>query len=203
LAAVVPSDPGVDGKGRFDIVGVGGLAAVIGGVLTAAASAKHFHGASRPLVPIGVACLAVGVIGLRAAVGSSEPRLRRWGTALALVGVGLGVLGMAGSAAGIVGTQFAHVINTGEHAGLLFIGAGLTTYGVATIRQRTLGPVLSGLPALVGLFGLVGVLALDPALLAILERSVVPVLFGLAWAALGVALLATHSRPMLARRWQL
>jgi hypothetical protein len=182
-----PSKPTVR---RAVLIRLGGLAAILGGALTAASSAIHFHGASRPLVPLGVACLAVGVVGLRAAMWGREVRLRRWGSASALVGIGLGVTGMAGSALGVVGAQpLARAINTGEHLGLVFIGGGMLAWGFAGLRAHALRR-WSAAPVIIGLFALAGLVSFSPRLFAIVEASPVPALFGLSWTLLGVGLLA-------------
>jgi len=55
-----------------------------------------------------------------------------WGAfavALAAIGLILGIAGMAGSALGVVGSgAAARVINSGEHAGLVVIGAGMLAW---------------------------------------------------------------------------
>jgi hypothetical protein len=56
------------------------------------------------------------------------------------VGLLLGLIGMAGSALGVVDPNpVAPVINTGEHAGLLFIGAGMLLWGIVAVRTRAFG----------------------------------------------------------------
>jgi hypothetical protein len=173
---------------------VGAGAAVVGGLLTAASSITPFHGPFRPLVPIGVACLGVGVVGVHAAIGPRETVWRRTGWVLVGLGVGLGVIGMAGSALGIVGTPVARVINTGEHAGLPCIGAGMLAWGWACVRARAMGR-WSVAPLLIGVLGLIGAVTLNRSALAFAERTaVLPALFGASWVGLGIGLLAAARR---------
>jgi hypothetical protein len=175
---------------RRTAIRVGAAASVIGGVLTAASAITHFHGIIRPLVPIGVACLGIGMLGLQAVITPREAALRRFGWSLTGVGISLGVIGMGGSAMGIVGTATARVINTGEHAGLPFIGAGMIAWGYASVRSRALGR-WSAVPLFVGAPALAGIAMLNAAALAYLERTpVLPSVFGASWIALGLALFA-------------
>jgi hypothetical protein len=182
-------------QGRRTTVRVGAVASLLGGLLTAASSMIHFHGIARPLVPLGVACLGVGMFGLQAAIRPRESTLRRYGLVLTVTGVSLGVIGMAGSAIGIVATPAAHLINTGEHAGLPCIGAGMLAWGFASIRARALGR-WSAAPLLVGVLALAGTAALNPTALAFLERTtVLPAAFGASWVTVGLGLLAAARPP--------
>jgi hypothetical protein len=177
------------------MIRVGAAASLIGGLLTAASSMTHFHGIARPLVPIGVALLGVAMFGLQAAIRPREPRLRRYGFVLTAVGVSLGVTGMAGSAIGIIATPAARLINTGEHAGLPFIGAGMIAWGCASVRARALGH-WSAAPLIVGVLALAGTATLNHAALAYLERTaVLPAMFGASWIAVGIGLLAAAQHP--------
>lgn len=187
--------PNPDLRRRRAMLLIGAVASILGGLLTAASSMTPFHGLARPFVPIGVACLGVGIVGLQAAIRPREAMLRRVGWVLTVVGVSLGVIGMAGSAMGVIGTPTARLINTGEHAGLPFIGAGMVAWGCASIRARALGR-WSAAPLLVGVLALAGIATLNPAALAYLERTaVLPVMFGASWVTVGLGLLAAVRHP--------
>ena len=70
------------------------------------------------------------------------------------MGLLLSFISMLGSWLGVLPPNpVASVINMVEHAGLVFIGAGLVTWGVVALRARALGR-LSLVPLLVGLLSL-------------------------------------------------
>lgn len=172
---------------------LGGVCAIIGGALNLASSVVHFGGPTRAAVPVSVLCLLVGVVGLHARLRGREGRWGAIGFALAAVGVTLGIVGMAGSALGVVGSgAAARVINSGEHAGLVFIGAGMLAWGTATLKHRALGR-WSFTPMMIAVSGLAGITFVQPAAFAVIENGFLPVVFGGSWILLGVALLAPVS----------
>jgi hypothetical protein len=83
----------------------------------------------------------------------------------------------------------AQALNTGEHAGLIFIGAGMLLWGVVALRVRALGRGWSVLPLLIGLLSMAGVVFLLPDAFAAVESSVVPQVYAACWILLGFALL--------------
>ncbi len=104
-------------------------------------------------------------------------------------GLGLGLIGMAGSALGVLNPNpLAPIINTGEHAGLVFIAAGMIVWGVLAVRTSVLGR-WSAVPIAIGVLGLSGLTFLWPAAFATLEGGVVPLVFSGSWTVLGYALL--------------
>lgn len=111
---------------RSVVIRAGGVAAMRGGVLWLLISLSHPNGPARAVVPGSVVCLILGVVGLHALLWGREGRLGWLGFVLVAVGLVLGLIGMVGSAVGILSPNpVAPVINTGEHAGLAFIGAGM------------------------------------------------------------------------------
>src|SRR5260370_38222749 len=114
----------------------------------------------------------LGVVGLPARLWRREGRLGWFGFVLVAVGLTLGLIGMIGSAVGILSPNpVAPVINTGEHAGLAFSGAGLLLWGIVTLRVHVLGrwgarPLGIGVLSLRG-----GPFALSPHASASGERS--------------------------------
>src|SRR5262245_32217066 len=106
---------------------------IVGGALLLLSSFVHPSGLARAAVPGSIVCLLVGLVGLHALLWGREGRLGLLGFALVAIGLGLGFIGMAGSALGILQPNpLAPVINTGEHAGLVFIGAGMSLWGIVT-----------------------------------------------------------------------
>ena len=82
----------------------------------------------------------MGVLGLHAVLWKREERLNLIGFLLVIVGLLLSVVDMADSALGILNPNpVAPIINTGEHLGLVFIGAGILFWGIVTLRVKTLG----------------------------------------------------------------
>ena len=180
---------------RSTFVRIAGVAALLGGALFALSFATHPQGLARAIVPGSVAGLIIGILGLHARLLGREGRLGVLGFVLVGIGLGLGLIGMAGSALGILDPNpVAPIINTGEHAGLVFIGAGLLLWGLVTRRERALGR-WSILPLLMGLLSLSGIVFLVPAALEALEQIGLPEVFGLSWMLLGFALLTSQANP--------
>jgi hypothetical protein len=172
------------------LVRAGGVAAMLGGSLYVLSSLTHPSGPLRAAVPGSILCLIVGVMGLHALLGAREGRLGWLGFALVGVGLVLGLIGMGGSAIGIIGPNpVASIINTGEHAGLAFIGAGMLLWGLIALRVRALGR-WSALPFVLGLLSLAGgILVPFPDAFAAVEHSLVPLVFAAVWIPFGYALL--------------
>jgi hypothetical protein len=184
---------------RFMVVRAGGAAALLGGTLLLLSFVAHPHGLARAVVPGSIGCLIVGVVGLHALLWRHEGRLGAIGFVLVGVGLALGFIGMAGSALGVLDPNpIAPIINTGEHAGLVFIGAGMLLWGVVALRTKALGR-WSVTPLVIGLLGLTGIVFLNPSAFAAVEQSVVPLVFAACWIPLGYALLtrriATFDAP--------
>jgi hypothetical protein len=180
---------------RSTFVRLAGMAALIGGALFALSFVSHPPGLARAIVPASVAGLIVGILGLHARLWGREGRLGGLGFVLVGLGLALGLIGMAGSALGILDPNpIAPIINTGEHAGLVPIGAGMLLWGIVTLRERALGR-WSILPLLMGLLSLSGIVFLIPAAFAALEASAMPEVFGLSWMLLGFALLTSRAGP--------
>ena len=176
---------------RTTFARVAGATALLGGLLFALSFVTHPQGLARAIVPGSVVCLLVGILGLHARLWGREGRLGWLGFGLVGVGLALGFIGMAGSAVGILyPNPLAPIINTGEHAGLVFIGAGMLLWGIVTLREKALGR-WSVLPLVISLFGLSGIVFLVPAAFAALENSAMPEVFALSWMLLGFALLTT------------
>ena len=180
---------------RTTFARVAGAVALLGGVLFALSFLTHPQGLARAIVPGSVVCLLVGILGLHARLWGREGRLGWLGFGLVGMGLALGFIGMAGSAVGIFNPNpLAPIINTGEHAGLVFIGAGMLLWGIVTLREKALGR-WSVLPLVISLFGLSGIVFLVPAAFAALEHSAMPEVFALSWMLLGFALLTTRANP--------
>jgi len=180
---------------RSTFVRVAGAAALLGGALFALSFATHPQGLARAIVPASVASLIIGILGLHARLWGREGRLGGWGFVLVGLGLALGLIGMGGSALGILQPNpVALIINTGEHAGLVFIGAGLLLWGLVTLRERALGR-WSILPLLMGVLSLSGIVFLVPVAFRALEKSAMPEVFGLSWMLLGLALLTSRANP--------
>jgi hypothetical protein len=174
---------------RSMVVRAGGAAALLGGTLMMLSLLAHPHGLARAAVPGSIACLILGVVGLHALLWRHEGRLGAIGFVLVGVGLALGFIGMAGSALGVLDPNpLAPIINTGEHAGLVFIGAGMLLWGVVALRTKALGR-WSVMPLVIGLLGLSGIVFLNPDAFAAVEQSVVPLVFAACWIPLGYALL--------------
>jgi hypothetical protein len=180
---------------RSTFVRVAGAVALLGGALNGLSFLSHPQGLARAVVPASVACLIVGILGLHALLWGREGRLGLLGLVLVGVGLTLGFIGMAGSALGILDPNpVAPIINTGEHAGLVFIGAGMLLWGIVTLRQKALGR-WSILPLVMSLFGLSGIVFLVPEAFAVLEHSAMPEVFALSWTLFGFALFTSRPDP--------
>jgi hypothetical protein len=179
---------------RSVFVRAGGVAAMLGGALSLLISLSHPSGPARAVVPGSVVCLILGVVGLHALLWRREGRLGWLGFVLVGVGLVLGLIGMAGSALGILSPNpVAPVINTGEHAGLAFIGAGMFLWGIVTLRVNALGR-WSALPLVIGLLSLAGgILFPFPDVFAAVEHSAVPLVFAASWILFGYALLTSRT----------
>jgi hypothetical protein len=185
---------------RSSVIRIGGGAAMLGGGLYLLSSLVHPHGLARAMVPGSIVCLIIGVGGLHVLLWGREGKLGWLGLALVVIGLGLGLVGMAGSALGVVRPNpVALIINTGEHAGLVFIGAGMAAWGILTLRLHALGR-WSVVPLAIGLLGLTGVVFLVPTTFAALEASAVPLVFAASWILLGYAMVtqARESRRLAA-----
>jgi hypothetical protein len=149
-------------------------------------------GLARAAVPGSIVCLIMGMLGLHALLWGREGRLGRLGFVLMGVGLRLGFIGMAGSALGILDPNpIAPMINTGEHAGVVFIGAGMLLWGLLTLRVKALGR-WSILPLVMGLLSLMGIVFSNQAAFAALEHSPAPLAFAVCCGLLGYALLTTR-----------
>ena len=180
---------------RSAFVRLAGAVAMLGGALNGLSFLTHPQGLARAVVPASVAALIVGILGLHALLWGREGRLGLLGFLLVGVGLTLGFIGMAGSALGILDPNpIAPIINTGEHAGLVFIGAGMLLWGIVTLREKALGR-WSILPLVMSLFGLSGIVFLIPEAFAALEHSAMPQVFAISWILLGFALLTSRSSP--------
>ena len=178
---------------RSTFARVAGVAALVGGSLYFISMTFGAPGLLRAMVPGSIILMIVGVLGLHARLWGREGRLGWLGFGLVGVGLLLGLVGMAGSAVGILDPNpIAPIINTGEHAGLVFIGAGMLLWGLLTLRERALGG-WSFVPLVLGLLSLTAIAVVVPNLFGVLERSVVPPLFAIGWMLLGYALVT--SRP--------
>jgi hypothetical protein len=180
---------------RSTFVRVAGAAALLGGALSALSDLSHPQGLARAVVPLSVACLLLGIVGLHALLWGREGRLGLFGFVLVSIGLALGFIGMAGSALEIVyPNPLAPIINTGEHAGLVFVGAGMLAWGFVTLRRQALGR-WSILPLLIGLLSLTGIVFLIPAAFSALEHSPMPLIFSITWILFGLALLTRRTGP--------
>jgi hypothetical protein len=179
---------------RSVLVRAGGVAAILGGALNLLVFVHHPYGLLRAAVPASIVCLLLGVVGLHVLLWGREGRLGWLGFISVGVGLLLGVIGMAGSALGVLNPNpVAPIINTGEHTGLVFIGAGMLLWGIVAVRTRAFGR-LGVLPLVfLGLIGLSGIVVLVPEAFAALEGSVVPQVFAVCWILFGLALVLTHT----------
>ncbi len=170
-------------------VRAGGAAALLGGTLLLLSFLSHPSGLARAVVPGSIACLILGMVGLHALLWRREGRLGAIGFVLVGVGLVLGFIGMAGSALGVLDPNpAAPIINTGEHAGLVFIGAGMLLWGIVAVRVKVLGR-WSVMPLVIGLLSLTGIVFLNPDAFAAVEHSVAPLVFAASWMPLGYGLL--------------
>ena len=177
---------------RSTIVRAAGAAALLGGMLYLLSVLTHPTGLARAAVPGSILLMLLSIVGLHARLWGREGLLGWLGFVLVGTGLLLGLIGMAGSALGILDPNpIAPIINTGEHAGLVFIGAGLLLWGILTLQLKALGR-WSVLPLLMGLLSLTGIVFLIPPAFSALESSVVPQVFALSWVLLGFALLTTR-----------
>lgn len=176
---------------RTVLIRAAGISSVLGGAVFLAGMITPLRGPARAGVPASVVGMAAGAVGLYLALHGRSPRLERLGLALGAAGLALAFIGMAGSALGVVEPNpLAPIINTGEHAGLVFIGAGMSVWGILALRTHALG-WLSFAPLPIGLLGLAGITFLSPNTFARLESGVVPLAFSAGWILLGLALLTS------------
>lgn len=173
---------------------VAGVASLIGGILYLISVIVHPQGYARAVVPLSIIFMLMGVLGLHALLWKREGRIGLIGFLLVIVGLLLGFVGMAGSSLGVLNPNpVAPIINTGEHLGLLCIGAGMLCCGVVTLKEKALGN-WSIPPIILSIFGLSGIFFVNPALFAIVERAGVQQLFALCWGLLGYALVASQTK---------
>ncbi len=190
---------------RSMVVRAGGAAALLGGALLLLSFLSHPSGPARAVVPGSIACLMFGMVGLHALLWGREGRLGAIGFVLVGVGLALGFIGMTGSVLGVLDPNpAAPIINTGEHAGLVFIGAGMLLWGVVAFQVQALGR-WSVMPLVIGLLSLTGIVFLLPDAFAAMEHSVLPLVFAASWIPMGYALLTRRSAasavpPQLAAR---
>jgi hypothetical protein len=181
------------GKNLF--IRAAGVAAIVGGSLNLYSLLVHPRGLLRAAVPTSVFCLLIGVVGLHTLLWKREGTLGLMGFVLVGIGLLLGFIGMAGSALGILNPNpWAVIINTGEHAGLVFIGAGMCLWGILTLRLKALGN-LSVMPLLIGILALPGIVFLSPEAFSALENGVLPKIFAVSWALFGYSLLIGQKLP--------
>jgi len=150
----------------------------------------HPSGITRAAVPGpgSMICLFGGVIGLNGLLVGRQGKVGRLAFGLVAFGLLLGFVGRLGSWLGVLPPDpVAPVINTGEHLGLVFIGAGLVAWGVVALRARLLGR-LSWVPLLVGLLSLSALSIVVPAAFNSIEQSVFPMVYSASWVLLGLAL---------------
>jgi len=181
---------------RSLLVRIFGITSIVGGALYLTVSIVHPSGLIRAIVPGSIALLVTGVVGLNMLLAGHQGWLGRIALAFAVTGLALGFVGMFGSWVGVLNSPAATVISTGEHLGLVFIGAGLTAWGVVTIRTGVLGQ-MSFAPLLVGMLSLVGITFVAPSTFTVIENSVFPLIYSVGWMLLGLGLLTT---PYVARR---
>jgi hypothetical protein len=176
---------------------VAGVASLIGGILYLVSVIVHPQGYARAVVPLSIIFMLMGVLGLHVLLWKREGRIGLIGFLLVIVGLLLGVVGMAGSALGVLNPNpVAPIINTGEHLGLVCIGAGMLCWGIVTLKERALGN-WSILPMILGIFGLSGIFFVNPGFFATLERAGVQQLFAVCWGLLGYALVASQTKKSL------
>jgi hypothetical protein len=165
-----------------------GLASVAGGAVFLTSMIVPLRGPLRAGVPGSVVGMAAGAVGLYLVLHGRRPGVERLGLLLAGAGLALGAIGMGGSALGVLDPNpLAPVINTGEHVGLVLIGAGMSVWGVLAVRTRALGP-WSFAPALIGVCGLAGASLLAPAVFRVLEAGPLPLVFAAGWILTGLGL---------------
>ncbi len=173
-------------------VRVCGVAAVAGGVTFGISMLTPLRGWMRPGVPLSVAAMVLGAAGLYHVTVARESGWVRGGLIVGAGGLGLGLVGMSGSALH-VGPPADSIINTGEHLGLVFIGAGMAAWSVPVLRYRLLGVFSLG-PPLLAITGLSGVVMVSAETFSRLERGPIPLVFSLGWLLLGAGLI-THPAP--------
>jgi hypothetical protein len=170
---------------RSTFIRVAGSAPLLGGLLNLLTSLPRRTGLPRAPAPGSIVCLMIAVLGLHALLWGREGRLGRLGFALVAAGLFLGLIGMVGSALGLLDPNpMARITNTGEHVGLVLIGVGMLLWSIVTLRVKALGR-WSTLPLALGLLGLAGISFLRPATFATLEAGVVPKVFAVCWILLG------------------
>jgi hypothetical protein len=176
---------------------IAGIFSLTGGILYLLTVLVHPHGYARAAVPVSIVFMLMGVLGLHLLLWKHEGRIGLVGFLLVIIGLLLSIVGMAGSALGVLNPNpVAPIINTGEHLGLVFIGAGMLCWGIVTLKVKALGN-WSFLPFIISLFGLAGVFFVNPDLFATLERFGAPQLFALCWGLLGYALLKSQAKKAL------
>jgi hypothetical protein len=182
---------------RSAVVRAGGAAALLGGALYLLSLLTHPQGLLRATVPGSIVCFMLGMVGLHALLWGREGRLGVIGVVLVSIGLLLGLIGMANSAimcasgchtpVGSSPSQVGQILNSGEHAGLAFIGAGMLLWGIVAFRARALGR-WSVMPLVIGLLSLAGIMFFRPDLFAVVEHSLLPEVFAACWILLGYAL---------------
>lgn len=179
---------------RFTVARLSGWAAILGGGLLAFSMLVHMQGALRAAVPASILLLIVGTLGFYSLLPIGEYHLRAIGLALVGAGLVLGLIGMTGSALGVIyPNPAAPIINTGEHAGLVPIASGMLVWGMLAVRTQALGR-WSFTPLLIGLVGLAGVVFISPPAFQWVEQGFIPIVFSGAWMSLGYGLLRTQAR---------
>lgn len=184
---------------QANLVRLSGLAAAVGGAVFMISMLTPLRGLSRVAVPGSVVCMMLGTVGLYSVLhgrrrGQQRLGLQQLGLVLAGIGLALGILGMTvGDALGPL-SPWGRLMNTGEHVGLVFIGAAMGTWGVLAVQTSALGR-WSFTPIPIGVCGLVGLTSLRPTTFDVMEAGPLPLLFSGAWILLGLGLLISGSAP--------
>ena len=163
-----------------------GVAAGAGGIVFGISMLTPLRGWLRPGVPLSIVGMGLGAFGLYHLTAQRDSRWARGGVMLGVSGLALGLIGMAGSAVH-VGPPADAIINTGEHLGLVLVGAGMTSWSVPVIRHRLLG-VFSAGPVLIALPGLAGIAMVSPDTFSRLSSGPLPLVFSLGWVLVGAGL---------------
>lgn len=212
------------GSSRMSLVVVAGVVAVVVGATAATTGLWSSDANLRTgVIPWAFGALAAGVClilfgSFRCGIGRPA-RLARWGSGLAVVGLGAAVAFLFGT--GILAVVDSDLLSTGDTlvsrlgtlaasvCTLLILPIGLSAFGAAVLVDKELPAGARGLPLIGTLVFMVG-----PVLVALLPESferavfvVWPVLLGAVWAAYGLAVYTKvgkqsglHSGPRLASR---